>query len=242
MNIVAPVHASPDHDGVAPPLPRLRRLGALDDGALSLLLGAMGSPRQHGVRTAIGTESAAAGVPPRLLLAGWAARTRILADGRRQILELLLPGDLIAPTASNPALTGEAVVALTPATSCTLDPAIWAQPVFDTLRLREAALTLLHLHNQITRLGRQSAYERLAHLLLELRERLAHAGFDVCQGFAMPLTQEVLGDVLGLTTVHLNRTMQQLRRDGLVHTTANGVALPDGEALAAVADYSPPRL
>ncbi len=79
-----------------------------------------------------------------------------------------------------------------------------------------AALDEANLLNQLLRIGRQSAYERVAHLILELRERLAMIGFAGTDTIPVPLTQEMLADALGLSIVHLNRTLQQLRREGLI--------------------------
>ncbi len=94
------------------------------------------------------------------------------------------------------------------------------------------------LVNQVVRLGRQTAYERVAHFLLELRERLAAVDRVQENRFSFPITQEVLADALGLSVVHMNRTMQQLRRDGLVEQRATAITLRDVPALASIADYA----
>jgi CRP-like cAMP-binding protein len=93
------------------------------------------------------------------------------------------------------------------------------------------------------RLGRQSAYERLIHLLLEFLDRLKANGAAEDGSFVMPFTQEVLSDALGLSTVHTNRVLQQLRRERLIETHAASVRLIDPVLLAEIADYrAPPRL
>jgi CRP-like cAMP-binding protein len=71
-------------------------------------------------------------------------------------------------------------------------------------------------YDHIVRLGRLTAYERVAHLVLDIRDRLALVGLAAPDSFPPPLTQETLADVLGLSSVHVNRMLQQLRRDGLV--------------------------
>jgi CRP-like cAMP-binding protein len=99
------------------------------------------------------------------------------------------------------------------------------------------------LSNQVMRLGRQSAYERLIHLLLEFHDRLKAKGAVEDGSFVMPFTQEVLSDALGLSTVHTNRILQQLRRERLIQTHAATVRLVDLVLLAEVADYHrSPRL
>jgi len=95
------------------------------------------------------------------------------------------------------------------------------------------------LVNQVVRLGRQSAYERLIHLLLEFHDRLKARDAVEDGSFVMPFTQEVLSDALGLSTVHTNRTLQQLRREHLIETHAATVRLVDPLLLAEISDYHP---
>ena len=84
---------------------------------------------------------------------------------------------------------------------------------------------------EVTRLGRMSALERLRHLLVQLHDRLAEVGAAEWECFPLPLTQELLGDLLGLSTVHLNRTIQHLRHQGLIMTERGNVQLLDRAAL-----------
>jgi CRP-like cAMP-binding protein len=93
------------------------------------------------------------------------------------------------------------------------------------------------LRDQIVRLGRLSAYERLAHLMLELHERLFHVGLATASSFHMPLRQEMIADLLGLSVVHVSRTSQQLKRDRLVLTRGNYITLLDREGLVGAASY-----
>jgi CRP-like cAMP-binding protein len=110
--------------------------------------------------------------------------------------------------------------------------------VWDILSLEETFLA-----NQVVRLGRQSAYERMAHLLLGFHDRLDAVGLAQGGAFAMPFTQEVLSDVLGLSTVHTNRTLQQLRREHLIESHGMTMRLMDIKLLAEIADYRrSPRL
>ena len=91
------------------------------------------------------------------------------------------------------------------------------------------------LCDQIVRLGWQTACGRFAHLMLELYGRLGRVGLAGDNSFAMPLTQNVLADVLGFSVVHVNRTMQQLRRDGLLEVKGGRVFLMHPERLQALA-------
>ena len=172
---------------------------------------------------------------------GWAAFARHFPDGRRQIQHLLLPGDIVGQ-GRGVTLTAS-LLALTPVTLVELDPPTpAAEPLLERAVRRHAALMTQHLLNAVARLGRQSAQERFAHLLLELRDRLRLAGLGDGTRFEMPLTQEMLADTLGLTSVHVNRTLQTMRQQDLVSLREREVGLPDVAALARLADYQPPVL
>jgi CRP-like cAMP-binding protein len=183
----------------------------------------------------------------RFLLSGWACRQRVLPDGRRQIFGFLLPGDGLGFCGPH----------ATPALSSIL--AITALETADGERVRAVALNEPHgglakalnlaasleearLLDSLVRLGRQTAYERVAHLLLELYHRLSVVGLGFEQRFTMPLTQEVLADALGLSVVHVNRTLQQLRREGLIELRAGGAILLAPEQLTIIADFQSPTL
>lgn len=181
---------------------------------------------------------------PRVLLEGWGCRVKLLSDGRRQIVGMLLPGEVIGfchrplPTAVT------TVIAATRVTMAELPPlrTLRSDPAHAALREGleiSAALDEFYLVNHITRLGRHTAYERMAHFFLEMRDRLQLSG--QCRGdrFAMPLTQEMLGDTLGLTAVHVNRTLQQLRRDGTLDLQQGELVLHSPDDLAQLADYMP---
>src|SRR5262249_46760962 len=93
------------------------------------------------------------------------------------------------------------------------------------------------LMNQVLRLGRLTAYERMCHLLLELHERLAWVGLATDGAFVLIPKQEVIADAIGLSVVHVSRMLSQLRQDRLLDLT-NGVAtLVDPPRMAAICDY-----
>lgn len=181
---------------------------------------------------------------PQVLLEGWACRQRLLADGRRQIVVVLLPGDLIGLDQRRRPLPFGSVTTLTPAQVCEAGALREAaagrgKEAGLAAALRQAReMEEIWLVNQVVRLGRQTAYERVAHFLLELRERLAAVDRVQENRFSFPITQEVLADALGLSVVHMNRTMQQLRRDGLVEQRATAITLRDVPALVSIADYT----
>ncbi len=185
---------------------------------------------------------------PQVLVEGWACRQRLLADGRRQIVVMLLPGDPIGLDPRRRPLPFGSVTTLTPALVCEAGALREHAASRNTAPDRETGLAAalrqaremeeFWLVNQVVRLGRQTAYERVAHFLLELRERLAAVDRVQENRFSFPITQEVLADALGLSVVHMNRTMQQLRRDGLIEQRATAITLRDVPALVSIADYA----
>ncbi|HUZ12206.1 MAG TPA: Crp/Fnr family transcriptional regulator [Caulobacteraceae bacterium] len=184
---------------------------------------------------------------PRLMLSGWACRQRELPDGRRQIFEFILPGDLIWPGPRQRPLALAVTVALTSVATADARAlaAVAAEPQHAGLMAAietSAALEEIFLLDHLVRIGRQTAYERTGHLLLELHWRLGLAGLVRGSRFSMPLTQEILADALGLSVVHMNRTLQHLRREGLIRLQCGELELLDVAALARIADYTPPLL
>jgi CRP-like cAMP-binding protein len=177
-----------------------------------------------------------------VLLEGYAIRYRALRDGRRQVLNVVVPGDFIGFPAcfferalySVTALT-DAVVSSVPFTVLIglfdRSPRV-AAAIFWSFA-SEAALYAEHLID----VGRRSALERVAHFLLELLARLQVVGLADEQSYQMPLTQELIADVLGLSIPHVNRTLRQLRDDDLLAIEEQRVVVKDIEALSALADF-----
>ena len=95
----------------------------------------------------------------------------------------------------------------------------------------------LHVAERLIAIGRRPAPERIAHLLLELLTRLQTVGLADERSFRLPLTQEVISDVLGLSIPYVNRVLQQLRAAGLVRISGHQVVVENIEELSAVADF-----
>jgi CRP-like cAMP-binding protein len=177
-----------------------------------------------------------------VLIDGAAIRYRVLHDGRRQVLNIVLPGDLIGFPASffesalySITALNDTVVSCVPFASLFglfHDQPRLAATLF-CLFSGEAAMYAEHLIN----VGRRSARERVAHFLLELLARLQAIGLADERSYRMPLTQELIGDALGLSVPHVNRTLRQLREDGLVSIDGQIVVIHDIEALATLADF-----
>ena len=179
-----------------------------------------------------------------LFVEGWAYRYKTLDDGRRQILAFLLPGDL-GDAGDPPAREMDHSIA-------TLTPVVLAELVRDDLdriaaghpALAEAlsweALAQGAIQREWTlNVGRRTALERIAHLLCELFARLAAVGLAQGGACDLPLSQSDLADATGLSAVHVNRVLQQLRSDGLVRLHDRRMELPDLAALQRLAKFNP---
>jgi CRP-like cAMP-binding protein len=172
-----------------------------------------------------------------LLLSGWVCHQRILSDGRRQIIDFMVPGDPIDGLESD----SSTAIALTAAV--TLDASALskvADTQAGTLSGLASAMQLMamartrRLYDHVVRLGGRSAYERLLHLLLDFHDRLAAVGLVTDHGFALPITQETLADSLGMSKVHMNRTLQQIRSEAFVQFKSGHVRLLDIDRLRAI--------
>ena len=178
---------------------------------------------------------------------GYAMRYKLLRNGKRQILNVILPGDVIGLPVSFFDRSIYSVIAVSDLTFnvCSLDAYVqlcFRLPQFGLalswLAVQEAAIYTEH----IVDLGRRTPVERLAHFLLELHARLLAVGRAEATSFDLPFSQEVIADVLGLSVPHLNRVMQQLRAERLIATRSRVVELVDGAALQVLAHYQPLNL
>ena len=174
---------------------------------------------------------------------GWAFRQKNLDDGRRQITAIMLPGELSEKGPPMPFGTGDAIVAATD---------VLAFPIERErlLQLLEARPRLLRsfLYEELTRhavsrewlllLGKRRAPERLAYFFYETYARLNAMGMVSGTQFDLPLIQNDLADIVGMSYVHLNRTLQHLRSSNLVILEGQRVELPDPPALARLAAFS----
>jgi CRP-like cAMP-binding protein len=180
-------------------------------------------------------------------ISGWAARVRELKDGRRQFLQLVLPGDALAPLLQVRDRQ-QTIQCLT--VSRTVDGTAIRLAARDSRKFPgiAAAVELAAAHDrallldQVTRLGRQTAYERVANLFIELHYRCSQVGLVHGNGFAFPLTQEAIGDLLGLSLVHVNRTLQLMRRESMIALKQGRLMLLNLPELQAIADFRPPQI
>lgn len=176
------------------------------------------------------------------LVDGWACRYKSMRDGSRQLPALLVPGDSCNIDSLLLDRLNYGVRTITTGTVVLLPReralALAAEHVgigqtFTWLALVENAI----LSQWALCLGRQSAKQRVAHLLCELSARLGNDPDDAESSFDMPLVQEQIADALGLTPVHVNRTLQMLRSEGLVSKQGRIVTLPDVPRLCEIAEF-----
>jgi CRP-like cAMP-binding protein len=224
---------------------RLGRLARLSSVEMDILRDLSQTARQSPAHAELCVEGRIQ--PPLMLLSGWACHQRILGDGRRQIVRFLLPGDAIG-SLSRPGLpASSSALALTPVVVADARPLLRNadENGVPLSGLAEAVARMsyadeINLRDQVVRLGRQTAYERLVHLVLEFYGRLQAIGMVDGDSFALPLTQDILADALGLSVVHINRTLQQVRRDRLLDMRGGQVTLRQLDLMRAMADWVVP--
>ena len=179
-----------------------------------------------------------------IMLEGWACRYKVLANGNRQIMAFLLPGDLCDPhifildrmdhsiglltDAKLAFIPKETVIGLTD--RCPqIARGFWWSTLVDEAILRHWLLNL----------GQREAYDRIAHLFCELWDRLTQVGLRSGNLIEVPLTQEQLGDTMGLTSIHINRMIKRMRDEGLIEVQNKRLRILDIEHLREVAGYDP---
>jgi CRP-like cAMP-binding protein len=170
------------------------------------------------------------------LFSGWAFRYKMAEDGRRQILNFLLPGDLVGLQAAMFEPSHHGIIALTDVRLCLFPRRnVWKlfgsvpDLAFDLTWLGAREESLVD-HNMLT-VGQLDAAERVATLIISLHKRLDALGLVKDNAFDCPLSQQHLADALGLSLAHVNRTVAGLRRRGLLEWTGNRVVLKQPKLL-----------
>ncbi|GJE28884.1 Crp/Fnr family transcriptional regulator [Methylobacterium organophilum] len=204
---------------------------------------------RHVRRVEARTDIVQQGDEPRcvnLVLAGWACRYKQFADGRRQIISLFVPGDLCDPHIFVMRSMDHSLATITPISIVRL-----SEEAIDTItrspRLQAAlwwdSLVTSAIHREgIVSLGQRSAAERLAHFFCELSLRLQAVGLGTEAGYELPLTQQDIAEMLGITNVHVNRTLRDMRDSGLVTLRGRQLTIHDFTALKRLAIFDPSYL
>ena len=177
-----------------------------------------------------------------ILASGWACAYKILPSGTRQIVDFQIPGDFLGLRSVLFRTADHNVEPVTPVMASEVREHDLLEAFSKTPRLatavlwaasRDEAMVVEHLVD----LGRRSASERMAHYLLELGARLRLVGLGTKAGYACPLSQYLLADALGLSAVHVNRVLRDLREEGLMTFQKGKVVFDDYDALVAFAGF-----
>jgi CRP-like cAMP-binding protein len=219
---------------------------ALSDEEKQVLLSAIGSSRDIDADRDIVSE----GDRPRhcaVILEGLACRYKILEDGRRQIMSFQIAGDMCDLHSFLVSEMDHSIGTLTPCKVAHIPHetvleimqrypriahALWRDTVIDAAIFREWMVGI----------GRRPAASRIAHLLCEVFVRLRAVGLAADHRFEFPVTQLEVGDALGLSLVHVNRSLQVLRGDGLITWRGKTLVIADWQGLQQVAEFEPKYL
>ncbi len=216
------------------------RLSAMDEG---LIADVLEPPRLVEARVDI-VEEGEISRTVNVILSGWACRYRQFEDGRRQIISLLLPGDCCDPHIPLLDRRDHAIGALTQVSVARIGGSAMAEimarsPTLSLAFHREALAGAAIQREWTVSLGRRSGAERLAHLFCELHARLRAVSLADETSCPMPLTQPDLADALGQTTVHINRTLQDLRGASLLTLKGRRLTVLDSASLCQLAKFDP---
>lgn len=183
--------------------------------------------------------------PPELsiLLSGWVCHFRSFGNGRRQITSVVVPGDLLDFNFLTRGASHVQFRATTASQFGRISAVQFADlseqyPSLMRAALRASATEAAIRQERVISLGARSAVERVSHLLCELRHRLDIVGLVAGDNsFSLPMTQADLGEALGLSMVHVNRTLQTLRRDGTITIGRGRVTLHHPDRLMALSGF-----
>lgn len=213
-------------------------LGAKD---IEVLVAATSRPRTSKAKHDLIREGDRPG-PVFVILEGWACRYKILPSGTRQVLAYLMPGDCCDLHVGLLAEMDHSIQTITAATFCKINRADMDKMLAQHPRIAKA-MYVSQLVDEgtmrawITSMGRRASIERVAHLMCELYIRARNIGLTSEPTFALPLSQLLLADSLGMTPVHLNRVLKELRTRKAMTITRGSVVLSDLPQLVRMAGF-----
>jgi CRP-like cAMP-binding protein len=182
-----------------------------------------------------------------LILSGFAATYKVTGEGKRQIVSFNIAGDIPDLQSLHLRVLDNGISTISPCRVgfiphealrdiCNRYPrlasAFWREALIDAAIFREWVLNV----------GQREAYQRMAHVLCELLVRLEAVGLAKDHSCDLPITQSEFADALGVTTVHVNRVLQQMRADGLIETKGTRLKVPDWDKLKQVGEFDPTYL
>ena len=229
-------------DGYFPP-PRHELLDRLEAGDKALREAMQQNPRRFG-RGAVLVKAAEEHRAIYRLQSGTAARVRILEDDRRQIIAIFLPGDLLAIKSMLFDRQPDSIECLS---ACRVEVLSYTDAIALAAGNSDVAFRLMwqlaederRLHKQVVILGRGNAVERISAMLMDLSGRLAKLGFSDAERRRIAIRQQDIADYIGLTIMHVNRTLRTLRKQGTIATQFGNISVIDPET---VGRYAAPML
>jgi len=222
---------------------KLERFAPLPDAEKSALRSAIVQMKSFGAHEDLAREGDATGAV-NVVLSGFACRQKLLPDGRRQIIGFLLPGDICDVRVFLLRRMDHSIGAITPVKVGILAREAVLELTENYPRLTRALWWATMVEEAIARewlvnVGQRTALERLSHLFCEMYTRLHAVGLTDGNSCEQPLTQSELADTLALSTVHVNRTLRELRHARLVSIQGKSLVIHDFKALQAVAMFDP---
>jgi CRP-like cAMP-binding protein len=203
---------------------KLRGFNELDGSEIAVLTAVSSKPRKIAARVDLIREGDRPG-PVFVMLDGWACRYKVLPNGTRQVLTFLMPGDCCDLHIGLLAEMDHSIQTITPALVATVERDEM-DIIMDRHRGVAKAMYVSQLVDEgtmrawITSMGRRASIERVAHLMCELYLRARNIGLTAEASLVLPLSQLLLADSLGMTPVHLNRVLKELRLSGAMSFSA----------------------
>jgi len=220
---------------------KLSGLAELTDVDKAALLRSTAQPRRYVARQDLIREGDEPG-PMFVVLDGWACRYKILPSGARQIMAFLMPGDSCDLHIKLLAEMDHGIQTITSANVATIGRDTMSAMMDEHPNIARAMYSAQLIDEGIMRawivsMGRRSSLERVAHLMCELYLRAHNTKLTDSGIFAMPLSQLVLADALGMTAVHINRVLKELRLAGVLELKRNSAAILDPVKLVQIAGF-----
>lgn len=178
-----------------------------------------------------------------VLYSGFAYRQKITGDGQRQIIGLQIPGEAldlqhlfldVADHSVQMLTRGEVAVVM----RRDIQDLVLARPAIGHAIMVAILIEGSIFREWVLNVGRRDARSRLAHLLCEFGSRMQAQGLGRLDGYELPITQEQLADALGLTPVHVNRTLKSLEASGLITRTRRHISMPSWERIREAGDFN----
>jgi CRP-like cAMP-binding protein len=224
-----------------PFIDKLRGFATLSEEDVALLAAATSRTRQVAARQDLIREGDRPG-PVIVVLEGWACRYKVLPSGTRQVLAFLMPGDACDLHIGLLAEMDHSIQTITPARVTTIER-VEMDLLMEKRRSIAQAMYVSQLVDEgtmrawITSMGRRTSAERVAHLMCELYLRARNVGLAGKPTFSLPLSQTLLADSLGMTSVHINRVLKELRLAGAMALKRGSLEILDPAKLVRIAGF-----